>query len=80
VASGFRNDHYDIPINVWMARAWQGCRLKHWRAVRPWPNKFALEINAGLKIAVWAGYGTIALRRKFNVQRHTALATFRTGR
>jgi len=75
VASGSRNDHYDIPNQfVEWREAWHGIRLKHWRAVGHGPNKFAIESMLD-EIALGQGMDPIALRRKLMSKAPRALAT-----
>ncbi len=75
VASGARNDHYNIP-NQWVE--WQeashGVRLKHWRAVGHGPNKFAIEAMLD-DVAVGQGTDPIELRRQLMADSPRALAT-----
>jgi len=75
VASGARNDHYDIP-NQWVEwrEASHGVRLKHWRAVGHGPNKFAIESMLD-EVAHDQGVDPIALRRKLMANAPRALAT-----
>lgn len=75
VASGARNDHYNIP-NQWVEwrEASHGVRLKHWRAVGHGPNKFAIEALLD-DVAHGQGLDPIALRRKLMVNSPRALAT-----
>ncbi|MEG3656613.1 molybdopterin cofactor-binding domain-containing protein [Arenibacter palladensis] len=75
VASGSRNDHYDIPNQLVESReASHGIRLKHWRAVGHGPNKFAIECMLD-EIAMGQGIDPIALRRKLMAKSPRALAT-----
>ncbi len=75
VASGARNDHYDIPNQLIEWReASHGVRLKHWRAVGHGPNKFAIECMLD-EIAIDQGIDPIELRRRLMVKSPRALAT-----
>ena len=75
VASGARNDHYNIP-NQWVE--WRGTshgvRLKHWRAVGHGPNKFAIEAMLD-EVAHDQGIDPIFLRRQLMTNAPRALAT-----
>ncbi|MEX0289203.1 MAG: molybdopterin cofactor-binding domain-containing protein [Flavobacteriaceae bacterium] len=75
VASGARNDHYDIP-NQWIEwrEASHGVRLKHWRSVGHGPNKFAIESMLD-EIANDQGVDPVDLRRALMVKSPRALAT-----
>jgi isoquinoline 1-oxidoreductase beta subunit len=75
VASGARNDHYDIP-NQWVEwrEASHGVRLKHWRAVGHGPNKFAIEAMLD-EVAYDQGRDPMDLRRALMVKSPRALAT-----
>ena len=75
VASGARNDHYNIPNQlVEWREASHGIRLKHWRAVGHGPNKFAIESILD-EIAYDQGIDPVELRRKLMVKSPRALAT-----
>ncbi|MFK7813690.1 MAG: molybdopterin cofactor-binding domain-containing protein [Maribacter sp.] len=75
VASGARNDHYDIPNQlVEWREALQGIRLKHWRSVGHGPNKFAIECMLD-KIALDQGVDPIDFRRNLMTKSPRALAT-----
>ena len=75
VASGARNDHYDIPNQlVEWREASHGIRLKHWRAVGHGPNKFAIECMLD-EVAFGLGTDPVDLRRKLMSQSPRALAT-----
>ncbi|MBT8205000.1 MAG: molybdopterin-dependent oxidoreductase [Eudoraea sp.] len=75
VASGARNDHYNIPNQLveWRGAS-HGVRLKHWRAVGHGPNKFAIECMLD-EIAFGQGMDPVALRRKLMADSPRALAT-----
>lgn len=75
VASGARNDHYNIPNQLveWRSAS-HGVRLKHWRAVGHGPNKFAIECMLD-EIAYEQGMDPVALRRKLMADSPRALAT-----
>ena len=75
VASGARNDHYNIPNQLveWRAVS-HGVRLKHWRAVGHGPNKFAIECMLD-EIAFTEGMDPVALRKKLMADSPRALAT-----
>lgn len=75
VASGSKNDHYDIPNQLveWREVA-HGIRVKHWRAVGHGPNKFAIECMLD-EIALGQGIDPIAFRRKLMMKSPKALAT-----
>lgn len=75
VASGSRNDHYNIP-NQWVEwrEASHGIRLKHWRAVGHGPNKFAIECMLD-EVSLGQGMDPIDLRRKLMIKSPRALAT-----
>ena len=75
VASGARNDHYDIPNQlVEWREASHGIRLKHWRAVGHGPNKFAIESMID-QVAMDQGIDPVEMRRKLMVKSPRALAT-----
>ena len=75
VASGARNDHYDIPNQlVEWREASHGVRLKHWRAVGHGPNKFAIESMID-EIATDQRIDPVDMRRKLMVKSPRALAT-----
>ncbi|MGI9548032.1 MAG: xanthine dehydrogenase family protein molybdopterin-binding subunit, partial [Flavobacteriaceae bacterium] len=75
VASGARNDHYDIPNQlVEWREASHGIRLKHWRSVGHGPNKFAIECMLD-EIALDQGADPMDLRRKLMAKSPRALAT-----
>ena len=75
VASGARNDHYNIPNQlVEWREASHGIRLKHWRAVGHGPNKFAIEAMLD-EVAFEQGMDPVALRRKLMADSPRALAT-----
>lgn len=75
VASGTRNDHYDIPNQfVDWREVSHGIRLKHWRSVGHSPNKFAIECMLD-EIALDQGTDPMDLRRKLMVKSPRALAT-----
>ncbi len=75
VASGARNDHYDIPNQrVEWREASHGIRLKHWRSVGHGPNKFAIETMLDI-IAYNRGKDPVELRRALMVKSPRALAT-----
>ncbi len=75
VASGARNDHYDIPNQlVEWREAKHGIRLKHWRAVGHGPNKFAIECMLD-EVAHDQGTDPIELRRELMKVSPRALAT-----
>ncbi len=75
VASGIRNEHYDIPNQFaeWK-EASHGIRLKHWRAVGHGPNKFAIESMID-EIAAGQGVDPVEFRRKLMGKSPRALAT-----
>lgn len=75
VASGARNDHYNIP-NQWVEwrEAIHGIRLKHWRSVGHGPNKFAIEAMLD-EVAHDQGTDPVALRKKLMTDAPRALAT-----
>ena len=75
VASGARNDHYNIPNQLveWRGAS-HGVRLKHWRAVGHGPNKFAIECMLD-EVAHQQGQDPVALRRKLMADSPRALAT-----
>ena len=73
--SGIRNAYYDIPNQFAESRGIsRGIRLKHWRAVGPGPNKFAIEALLD-DIAMDQGIDPVELRRKLMVKSPKALAT-----
>lgn len=75
VASGARNDHYDIPNQlVEWREASHGIRLKHWRSVGHAPNKFAIECMLD-EIALDQGTDPLDFRRKLMAKSPRALAT-----
>ncbi len=75
VASGARNDHYNIPNQlVEWREAKHGVRLKHWRAVGHGPNKFAIECMLD-EVAYDQGMDPVDLRRKLMSVSPRALAT-----
>jgi len=75
VASGIRNDHYDIPNQFAEWReASHGIRLKHWRAVGHGPNKFAIECMID-EVASDHGADPVAFRRNLMSKSPRALAT-----
>jgi isoquinoline 1-oxidoreductase beta subunit len=75
VASGIKNDHYNIPNQYaeWREVS-HGIRLKHWRAVGHGPNKFAIEAMLD-DIAADQKVDPVSLRRKLMVNSPRALAT-----
>ncbi len=75
VASGARNDYYNIPNQLveWRETS-HGIRLKHWRAVGHGPNKFAIECMLD-EVAHMQGMDPVALRRKLMADSPRALAT-----
>ncbi|MGB5319273.1 molybdopterin cofactor-binding domain-containing protein [Eudoraea sp.] len=75
VASGSRNDHYDIPNQLaeWRETS-HGIRLKHWRAVGHGPNKFAIECMLD-QVAFDQKIDPVELRRKLMNKSPRALAT-----
>jgi isoquinoline 1-oxidoreductase beta subunit len=75
VASGARNDHYNIPNQLveWRSAS-HGVRLKHWRAVGHGPNKFAIESMLD-EIAYQLKMDPVVLRRKLMADSPRALAT-----
>lgn len=75
VASGIRNEHYDIPNQFaeWKETS-HGIRLKHWRAVGHGPNKFAIESMID-EIAADQGVDPVEFRRKLMGKSPRALAT-----
>lgn len=75
VASGARNDHYNIPNQLveWRGAS-HGIRLKHWRAVGHGPNKFAIECMLD-EVAYEQGMDPVALRKKLMADSPRALAT-----
>ncbi|MCX2718596.1 xanthine dehydrogenase family protein molybdopterin-binding subunit [Lentiprolixibacter aurantiacus] len=75
VASGARNDHYNIPNQLveWRS-ATHGVRLKHWRAVGHGANKFAIECMLD-EVAFQQNMDPVALRRKLMANSPRALAT-----
>ncbi|MEP3209115.1 MAG: molybdopterin cofactor-binding domain-containing protein [Maribacter sp.] len=75
VASGARNDHYDIPNQLveWREVS-HGIRLKHWRSVGHGPNKFAIETMLD-EIACDQGVDPVEFRRKLMKNSPRALAT-----
>ena len=75
VASGARNDHYNIPHQLveWRSAS-HGIRLKHWRAVGHGPNKFAIESMLD-EIAFQQGTDPVSLRKKLMANSPRALAT-----
>lgn len=75
VASGARNDHYNIP-NQWVEwrEATHGIRLKHWRSVGHGPNKFAIESMLD-EIAYNQDIDPFELRRTLMIKSPRALAT-----
>ena len=75
VASGARNDHYNIPNQlVEWREASHGIRLKHWRAVGHGPNKFAIESMLD-EVAYEQKIDPVALRRRLMADSPRALAT-----
>ena len=75
VASGIRNEYYDIPNQHAEIRTVpHGIRLKHWRAVGHGPNKFAIESMID-EIAHDQGIDPVDLRRKLMTKAPKALAT-----
>jgi isoquinoline 1-oxidoreductase beta subunit len=75
VASGARNDHYDISNQfVEWHEASHGVRLKHWRGVGHGPNKFAIECMLD-EIAHELQIDPAKLRRKLMAKSPRALAT-----
>ncbi|NHF58618.1 xanthine dehydrogenase family protein molybdopterin-binding subunit [Flavobacteriaceae bacterium TP-CH-4] len=75
VASGARNDHYDIPNQlVEWREATHGIRLKHWRSVGHGPNKFAIECLLD-EVAMDQKIDPVDLRRKLMAKSPKALAT-----
>lgn len=75
VASGARNDHYDISNQfVEWHEASHGVRLKHWRGVGHGPNKFAIECMLD-EIAHELQIDPANLRRKLMAKSPRALAT-----
>lgn len=75
VASGARNDHYDISNQFLEWReASHGVRLKHWRGVGHGPNKFAIECMLD-EIAHELQIDPANLRRKLMAKSPRALAT-----
>ena len=75
VASGAKNDHYDIPNQlVEWREALQGIRLKHWRSVGHGPNKFAIECMLD-EIAFDQGVDPVDFRRNLMINSPRALAT-----
>ena len=75
VASGARNDHYNIPNQLVEWRpASHGIRLKHWRAVGHGPNKFAIESMLD-EVADDVGVDPVELRRRLMKKSPRALAT-----
>ncbi len=75
VASGIRNEHYEIPNQYaeWREVS-HGIRLKHWRAVGHGPNKFAIEAMLD-DIAFDQKKDPVDLRRELMVNAPKALAT-----
>ncbi|WP_088341902.1 xanthine dehydrogenase family protein molybdopterin-binding subunit [Robiginitalea sediminis] len=75
VASGSRNDHYDIPNQCaeWRETS-HGVRLKHWRSVGHGPNKYAIECLLD-EVAAGEGMDPVALRRNLMARSPRALAT-----
>lgn len=77
VASGTRNDHYDIPNELVEWRETKhGIRLKHWRAVGHGPNKFAIECMLD-EIAANQKIDPISLRKNLMQNSPRALATIK---
>ncbi|WP_445384054.1 molybdopterin cofactor-binding domain-containing protein [Robiginitalea sp. IMCC44478] len=75
VASGVKNDHYNIPNQFAEWReAKHGIRLKHWRSVGHGPNKFAIECLLD-EVALGEGKDPAALRRELMQDSPRALAT-----
>ncbi len=75
VASGIRNEHYDIPNQFAEWReATHGIRLKHWRSVGHGPNKFAIECMID-EIAAGEGRDPVDFRRQLMAISPRALAT-----
>lgn len=75
VASGIRNEYYDIPNQLaeWRETS-HGIRLKHWRAVGHGPNKFAIECMID-EVAHGQGTDPVAFRRILMGKSPRALAT-----
>ncbi len=77
VASGTRNDHYDIPNQeVEWRETNHGIRLKHWRAVGHGPNKFAIECMLD-EIAHTQKTDPVTLRKRLMHNSPRALATMK---
>ncbi|MGB5692943.1 MAG: molybdopterin cofactor-binding domain-containing protein [Flavobacteriaceae bacterium] len=75
VASGARNDHYNIPNQlVEWREASHGIRLKHWRSVGHGPNKFAIESMLD-EIAYDQNIDPVELRKTLMAKSPRALAT-----
>lgn len=75
IASGARNDYYDIPNQHLELRSQKnGIRLKHWRAVGHGPNKFAIEAFID-EIAYGQGIDPLSFRQKLMHKSPKALAT-----
>ncbi|NNE76449.1 MAG: molybdopterin-dependent oxidoreductase, partial [Pricia sp.] len=75
VASGAKNDHYDIPHQfVEWREVSHGVRLKHWRSVGHGPNKFAIECMLD-EIALDQNTDPVDFRRKLMANSPRALAT-----
>ncbi|WP_149273869.1 xanthine dehydrogenase family protein molybdopterin-binding subunit [Pareuzebyella sediminis] len=75
VASGARNDHYNIPNQlVEWREANHGIRLKHWRSVGHGPNKFAIECMLD-EIAYGEGIDPMDIRSTLMTGSPRALAT-----
>lgn len=75
VASGIRNDHYNIPNQyAEIITVPHGIRLKHWRAVGHGPNKFAIECMID-EIARDHDIDPIEYRRTLMSESPKALAT-----
>ncbi len=75
MASGIRNEHYDIPNQFAEWReATHGIRLKHWRSVGHGPNKFAIECMID-EIAAGEGRDPVDFRRQLMAISPRALAT-----
>lgn len=75
VASGARNDHYNIPNqSVEWREENHGIRLKHWRSVGHGPNKFAIECMLD-EIAYGEGIDPMDIRSTLMTGSPRALAT-----
>lgn len=77
VASGARNDHYNIPNQlVEWHEANHGIRLKHWRSVGHGPNKYAIECMLD-EVAYGEGTDPIEIRTTLMAKSPRALNTLK---